>query len=192
MFDRLAGLILRKPRAVLLVTLLLVLAAGAASSGLNSRVTLGGYEKEGSESQRTTQVLQDKFEQGDPNLVLLVTDDRGVDSPAATAAGQALTQRLSGEPDIGNVVSYWSAGRAEQLRSQDSNKALVTATIEGDFDAVLDRIKTLAPAYSGDFQGARVQVGGSARPGTRTSRPRPRTSAGPRRSSSRWCWSCSC
>src|SRR5918993_319609 len=162
MFDRLAGLILRKPRAVLLVTLLLVLAAGAASSGLNSRVTLGGYEKEGSESQRTTQVLQDKFDQGDPNLVLLVTDERGVDSPAAQAAGLALTQRLAGEADISNVVSYWSAGRAEQLRSQDSSKALVTATIEGDFDAVLDRIKTLAPAYSGDFQGARVQVGGSA------------------------------
>ncbi|HZB49698.1 MAG TPA: efflux RND transporter permease subunit [Mycobacteriales bacterium] len=162
MFDRLAGLILRKPRAVLLVTLLLVLAAGAASSGLNSRVTLGGYEKEGSESQRTTQVLQDKFDQGDPNLVLLVTDERGVDSPAAQAAGLALTQRLAGEADLSNVVSYWSAGRAEQLRSQDSSKALVTATIEGDFDAVLDRIKTLAPAYSGDFQGARVQVGGSA------------------------------
>src|SRR5918993_615208 len=162
MFDRLAGLILRKPRAVLLVTLLLVLAAGAASSGLNSRVTLGGYEKEGSESQRTTRVLQDKFDQGDPNLVLLVTDERGVDSPAAQAAGLALTQRLAGEADISNVVSYWSAGRAEQLRSQDSSKALVTATIEGDFDAVLDRIKTLAPAYSGDFQGARVQVGGSA------------------------------
>lgn len=162
MFDRLAGLVLRRPRAVLLVTLLIVLGAGAASSGLNSRVTLGGYEKEGSESQRTTQILQDKFDQGDPNLVLLVTDDRGVDSPAAQATGQALTQRLSGEADISNVVSYWSAGRAEQLRSQDSKKALVTATIEGDFDAVLDRIKTLAPAYSGDYQGARVQVGGSA------------------------------
>ena len=57
MFDRLAGLVLRKPRAVLLVTLLIVLAAGAVSSGLNSRVTLGGYENEGSESQRTTQIL---------------------------------------------------------------------------------------------------------------------------------------
>ena len=162
MFDRLAGLVLRKPRAVLVVTLLLVLAAGAVSSGLNSRVTLGGYEKEGSESQRTTQVLQDTFEQGDPNLVLLVTDERGVDSPAAQAAGQALTQRLAGEADVANVASYWSLGRPEQLRSQDGDKALVTATIGGDFDAVLDRIKTLAPAYSGDFQGARVQVGGSA------------------------------
>jgi putative drug exporter of the RND superfamily len=162
MFDRLAGLVLRKPRAVLVVTLLLVLAAGAGSSGLNSRVTLGGYEKEGSESQRTTRILQDTFKQGDPNLVLLVTDGRGVDSPAAQAAGTALTQRLAGEADVSNVASYWSLGRPEQLRNQDSTKALVTATIGGDFDAVLDRIKTLAPAYSGDFQGARVQVGGSA------------------------------
>ena len=162
MFDRLASLILRKPRAVLLVTLLLVLAAGAGSSGLNSRVTLGGYEKEGSESARTTQVLQDKFKQGDPNLVLLVSDERGVDSPAAQATGQALTQRLAGEADVSNVGSYWSLGRPEQLRNQAGTKALVTATIGGDFDTVLDRIKKLAPAYSGDFQGARVQVGGSA------------------------------
>src|SRR4051812_40818960 len=113
MFDRLAGLGLRKPRAVLVGTLLLGLAAGAGASGLNSRVTLGGYEKDGSESQRTTQVLQGKFKQGDPNLVLLVADDRGVDSPAGQAAGLALTQRLAGETDLSNVASYWSLGRPE-------------------------------------------------------------------------------
>ena len=94
--------------------------------------------------------------------MLLVTAPDGVDSPAGQAAGLALTQRLAGEADLSNVASYWSLGRPEQLRNESRTKALVTATIGGDFDAVLDRIKTLAPAYSGEFQGVQVQVGGSA------------------------------
>ena len=162
MFDRLAGLTLRRPRAVLLVALLAVLAASGAAGGLASRVTLGGYDKNGSEAAAAAAVLRDTFKQGDPNLVLLVTDPRGVDSADAAAAGQALTQRLAGEPDVTNVSSYWTLGHPAAMRSAGGDKALVLGTINGDFDGVLDRIKQLAPAYGGQRDGATVTVGGAA------------------------------
>lgn len=162
MFDRLAGLVLRKPRAVLLVALLLALVAGDASGGLNSRVTLGGYEKNGSQAAEAAQVLQGTFEQGDPNVVLLVTDGRGVDDAAAAAAGTALTQRLAGEPDLVNVGSYWTLGKPAGLRSDKGDKALVVGRINGDFDQVVERIKELAPAYGGTRDGVTVAVGGEA------------------------------
>ena len=96
MFDRLAGLVLRKPRAVLVVTLLLVLAAGAVSSGLNSRVTLGGYEKEDTESARAAQVIQDTFQQGTPTWSCWSPTPAG--STRRQAAGRALTERVAGRP----------------------------------------------------------------------------------------------
>src|SRR5829696_4556746 len=118
MFDRLAGLVLRKPKRVLLVTLLVVLVASGAAGGLTSRVTLGGYDKNGSEAAAAAAVLQGTFRQGDPNLVLMVTDPRGVASPQTAAVGQALTHRLSGEPDVTNVSSYWSLGRPAAMRNE--------------------------------------------------------------------------
>jgi len=147
---------------VLLATLLLALVAGGASSGLTGRVTLGGYEKNGSETAEAAQVLQGTFRQGDPNIVLLVTDQRGVDDPAAAAAGTALTQRLAGEPDLVDVGSYWTLGKPAGLRSADGSKALVLGRIDGDFDQVLDRISDLAPAYGGTRDGVTVAVGGEA------------------------------
>ena len=162
MLNRAVGIVLRKPKTVLLVVLLLALAGGVASGSMTKGLTAGGYTDDSTESARVGVVLEHTFKQGDPNLSLLVSDPRGVDSPAVVAAGQALTKRLSAEPGVKNVGSYWSLNRSAALRSKAGDKALVMGTISGDFDAVLKRVKTLAPAYTGTFQGMNVQVGGSA------------------------------
>lgn len=162
MLNRAVGIILRRPKRVLLVVLLLALAGGVASGSLTKRLTAGGYTDDHTDSARAAVVLEHTFKQGDPNLVLLVSDPRGVDSPQVVAAGQALTKRLSAEPGVKSVGSYWSLNRLAALRSKAGDKALVMGTVSGDFDAVLKRIKTLAPVYSGKFQGVDVQVGGSA------------------------------
>ena len=162
MFDRLAGVVLHKPRAVLLTTLVLVLLASGGAAFLTSRVTLGGYDKNGSEAAAAAAALQGTFEQGDPNLVVLVSDPRGVDDAAATTAGTALASRLAGEEGLRNVTSYWTAGKPAAMRNEAGDKALIVGTIEGDFDQVLDRIKALAPAYSGERDGVDVKFGGAA------------------------------
>src|SRR5215204_1202920 len=162
MFDRLAGVVLHKPRAVLLTTLVLVLLASGGAAFLMSRVTLGGYDKTDSEAAVAAAALQGTFRQGDPNLVVMVTDPRGVDDSAATTAGTALASRLAGEEGVRNVTAYWTAGKPASMRNGSGDKAMIVGTIDGDFDQVLERIKALAPAYTGERDGVGVTFGGAA------------------------------
>jgi RND superfamily putative drug exporter len=161
MFDRLSRLVLRSPRKVVLLTLLLVFLAGAAGGGLQDRLTSGGYEATGTESSKAAEELEKTFKQGDPNLVLLVEDDRGADDAAVAEAGRALTEQLSQEADVADVASYWTTGN-EALRSKDGDKALVLGRIIGDFDEQMDRVKELDKEYTGKVDGVEVRTGGSA------------------------------
>jgi len=162
MLDRLAGLILRKPKSVLVVVVLIALVGGAVSTTLTDRLTMGGYTDENSESHEATQVLEKTFKQGEPNLVLVVTDRRGVDDPAVAAAGAALTRRLQNERGVQSVASYWTAGKPPAMRSKAGDRALVLGTIAGDFDTMIDRAGELKSKYTGKVEGLDVHVGGSA------------------------------
>src|SRR3546814_8583013 len=66
------------------------------------------------------------------------------------------------EEHVVDVASYWSLGSAPPLRSIGGQRALVLATIEGEEDAVDERIAELAPAYAGEVDGLTVGVGGFA------------------------------
>jgi putative drug exporter of the RND superfamily len=162
MLDKLAGLVLRRPKRVLLISLLCVLVMGALAGGLQKRLSAGGYDDSTTQSSHAEKVLEDVFGQGDPNLVLLAQAKGGVDSPSAEAAGQALTAKLAGEKDVSNVVSYWTAGHLRALRGKDGGQALVLARITGSDDHIEDRVKALEPEYRTTFHGLKVQVGGSA------------------------------
>ena len=176
MLSRFAHLATRRPRAVLVAALLLVLVAGAYGGGVAQNLTSGGFEDPATEAARAEQALADRFDTGSPNLVLLVTAPPGadVDAPAVSGAGQALTARLAGEEGVTDVVSYWSEGGAPPLRNDDGTRALVVARIEGDDDQVEERIDELAPRYRqpvaeagggtavGGGAGVGVEVGGRA------------------------------
>ncbi|HZB32581.1 MAG TPA: efflux RND transporter permease subunit [Streptosporangiaceae bacterium] len=162
MLARLTGLALRRPRAVLLVVLLLVMGAGTLSMGLQDRVTAGGYEDEGSESAKTTGVVEQTFNQRETNLVLVVSDGRGVDNPQVATAAESLRQRLAQEQGVSNVASYWSLGRPAALRGEGGGSALVIGHIAGDFDERIDRAEALRPKYTGTVDGLNVTMGGTA------------------------------
>jgi RND superfamily putative drug exporter len=165
MLTRLANLATRRSRAVLIAAVLFVVLAGALGGGVAKSLTAGGFDDPSTESARAEKVLAEKFDTGVPNVVLLATaPDGDVDSPAAAAAGQALTAELAAEKGVTNVVSYWSEGNAPPLRSDDGSRALVIARIVGDDDQVEARIEELAPRYqrSGDGAALEVEVGGFA------------------------------
>ncbi|HEX6568231.1 MAG TPA: MMPL family transporter [Acidimicrobiales bacterium] len=176
MLSRFAHLATRRPRAVLVAALLLVLVAGAYGGGVAQNLTSGGFEDPATEAARAERALADRFDTGSPNLVLLVTAPPGadVDAPAVSGAGQALTARLADEEGVTDVVSYWSEGGAPPLRNDDGTRALVVARIEGDDDQVEERIDELAPRYRqpvaeagggtavGGGAGVGVEVGGRA------------------------------
>jgi RND superfamily putative drug exporter len=162
MLERLGTAGQRRPKTVLLATLLLVIIAAALSSKVASRLSNGGLGNPAAASARAANVLQDRFRQGDANLVLLVEDPRGVDNPAAVQTGTRLTQRLAAEPGVVDVISYWTAGHAPEMRSRTGNRAVIFGHVAGDPDQVDRRIATLEPAYHVTTGGARVTVGGIA------------------------------
>ncbi|QNP74062.1 MMPL family transporter [Streptomyces roseirectus] len=161
MSARLAELIWRRGRAVLVTAAVLALLGGAASATLFDKLTAGGLTDPTTESGRAAAVLA-RSGQGAPNLTLLVTAPAGVDDATATEAGTRLTRKLAEEPGVRDVSSYWTAGRAPQLRSEDGGRALVVATVAGDETAAGKRLDTLLPRYEGEQDGLDVAVGGYA------------------------------
>jgi len=155
--ERIADLVVRRRRAVLIGALVLFAVGGAVGGNVAEHLSAGGFEDPGSESFQADQVLLERFGAGVPNVVLLTTAPAtdataadgtplsAVDAPAAEAAGLALTERLADIPDVTNVVSYWSIGGQAPLRSADGEHALVLGRILGTQDQVDARIRELGP-----------------------------------------------
>ncbi|MCZ7414537.1 MMPL family transporter [Streptomyces sp. WMMC897] len=161
MLDRLATTILARPRKVLLWTLVVVLCLGGLSAGVSGRLTMGGYESPDTESAAAQEILDEEFEQGRPNLTILVTAPEGIDDPEVERKGLALTERLQQDDTLANVVSYWSTGGSPALRGEDGKQALVSGNILGDFDDVYDRSEELKEEYTGTVEGLQVKLGGA-------------------------------
>ncbi|MFJ2259084.1 MMPL family transporter [Streptomyces sp. NPDC087844] len=162
MFASLARLACRRGRLVLYLSGVLLVVAGAFGGSVLQELSAGGFVDDSTESARTAKAMDDRFGAGAPDLVLLVSDERGVDSPAVAAAGARLTTRVAREEGVEQAVSYWSLGRAEPLRGKDGRRALVMARISGDEDQVQDTFERLEDRYRHTPQGLDVRVGGNA------------------------------
>jgi RND superfamily putative drug exporter len=161
MFDGLARLAYRWPKAVLTVTALLI--AGAFIYGLDVLASLktGGLTDPKSESSKATAALDEHFGDARPNFVLLVRADQQVDDPAVADEAGRLADRLATEPEVSSVVSYWEI-KAPSLRSDDGQMALIAARITGNASEIEDAAERLAPLYEGEHGTVDVGIGGLA------------------------------
>ncbi|MFE9660921.1 MMPL family transporter [Streptomyces sp. NPDC005955] len=165
MLQSLARAVLRQRRRFLRVALLLFVVAAAVGATAFPRLSAGGYEDPGTESARAAAFLADRFDVGQPNLVLLVEDARGVDDAAVAAAAARVTERLSAEPDVHQAYSYWSTGRPAALRAADSRSALILAWVEGDENHVQRWMSEHGGTYEGTVEGVAIRQGGTAKAG---------------------------
>lgn len=178
MFTSLGHLAVRRRRAVLAVSVLLLAVAALLGSGVFGQLSGGGFDDPGADSTRARQVLEREFRSGSPNLVLLVTadgppagdvgaDGAGTDLPATdgpevAAAAAALEQQLRDDPDVAEVVSYWSLGNVAALRSTDGATGMVVARIAGDEDAVQATTERIDDRLTGDRGPVTVAAAGQA------------------------------
>lgn len=155
MLRRIAELSLRRARALLLLTLLAVVAMGAVGFGAFGKLQGGGFNDPDSPSARAADVIEKEFG-GDSNLVLLVRADSGsLDGAGAKKAGRELTEGLRKDPSVSRVTSYWSPG-GSSLTSRDGTQALVLGHVrEDDAADVTDR-------WTGDRGPVSVRAGGGA------------------------------
>jgi RND superfamily putative drug exporter len=71
--QRIALLAIAAPRRVIAVTLLVMLAAGIFGVPVAKSLSSSGFQDPTSESARATQLLTDKFHQGDLQMLITVT-----------------------------------------------------------------------------------------------------------------------
>ncbi|GAB3981622.1 MMPL family transporter [Plantactinospora veratri] len=161
MFGRIGHFVVRRRRLVLALTVLFVVVAGAAGSGLFGQLGGGGFADPDAESTRAEAFLAEVGAPR-PELVLLVEapDGAGVDDPAVAASGAALGRELADEPGVLGLDSYWSTGGRAALRSTDGGAALVVVDLAGGEEQVEAAAAGIAAEYAGGRGPLTVRVGG--------------------------------
>ena len=156
MLGRLGAAVVRRFRTVLVLAgLLCVLAAAFGGTALDS-LAGGGYTPADSESNRTQDRLNDDFRGGSPNLILVATADRALDS-----AGTGLQQRIADSDDVSWVSSYWST-QDPSLLSKDRRSALFLVRLDGGEDQALRSVRELVPEWRRASPGLTLAVTGEA------------------------------
>ena len=161
MFTRLGHFTVGRRRLILVLTALFLVVAAGLGSGVFDALKGGGFDDPNSESTKAKDLLDERFSQGNPNVVLLFSPaDGDVDSSAAEVAGVALTERLASTEGVAEAESYWTLGKVAPLRSTDGDKALVFGFIRGDEDRVKDVAHELRGELAYKDDTGTVEVGG--------------------------------
>ncbi len=161
MLTRLGRFVVRRRRLVLSFTVLFMVVAAVVGGGAFGVLKTAGFDDPSAESTRAEALLEQRFGGGDPNVVLVATvDGASVDDPTVAAAGADLAARLDAIDGVEQVVSYWSLGSPESLRSGDGDTALVLARITGDEGAVADRFESVEATVAGQQGPFDVTLGG--------------------------------
>ncbi|MEU9876066.1 MMPL family transporter [Streptomyces phaeochromogenes] len=168
MFDRVAELTVRWPRAVLVVASVLVAAMSVVGVGAFGKLVGGGFDDPDSQSTQASRVIDEKFG-GEANLVLLVSGGtQRVTDPAVEQDGRQLVADLRKEPELGNVVSYWDT-QSDSLLARDGRSAMVLAHVKGDESTREEHAHDIIDTYTGRYEGLTVKAGGGTAVGAELS-----------------------
>ena len=162
MLTRLGRLTVKWRWWILIGTVIGLVAAGAYGGGVAEVLSGGGFSDPNAESVTAAEILEDEFDAGNPNFILLVEATEGtVDDPAVAQVGMQLTEELSADEDVGQAVSYWSL-QAPPLASTDQSQALILARIDGSEEHMMERAEELSAHFTGTHGPVEVGVGGQA------------------------------
>ena len=152
------------PRRVIVVAALLTLALAIFGVPVANSLSASGFQDPTSESARASQLLTDKFSQGDTQLLVTVSTPDGADSPAARAAGTEIVDQLRSSPHVVDVASPWTTPpqAAADLVSKDRNTGLIVAGIKGNESDQQKYAEELSTQVTHDRNGVTVRTGGAA------------------------------
>ena len=95
-FARLGQFLVARRRWVLVVGLLAVIAAATLGADVASKLSNGGFEDPSSDGAKATHILDDHFEAGEPNVILLVHADNGIGRRPDRRRGRPERHRTAG------------------------------------------------------------------------------------------------
>ncbi|MGO9223893.1 MMPL family transporter [Mycobacterium sp.] len=141
-----------------------MVASGIFGLPVAKSLSAGGFQDPTSESARATQLLTDKFGQGDLQLLITVCAPDGFASGPARAAGTDIAGQLSRSPHVPSVASAWTVPpeAATDLVSRDGKCGLIVAGITGGKNNAQKYADTLSDEVAHDRDGVTVRSGGLA------------------------------
>lgn len=164
LLQRIALTALSAPRRIIAVAVLVAVAAGIFGIPVAETLSSSGFQDPTAESSRATELLTQKFGQGDVQMVLTVTGENDAVTGPAREVGLDVVDQLKRSPHVANVTSAWTAapGTAQELVSKDGRSGLIVAGIRGNENDTQKYAKTLASEVTGTRDGVTVRAGGVA------------------------------
>ena len=161
MFYRLGLKIVTRARFVLALSVVGLLISAVLGIGAFGRLLSNGFDDPASASSQAKVLLDQKFG-GEPDMIFLVHARTGtVDGATVAVSGEALARRLSADPRLRGVTSYWTTHSAG-LRSRDGSDALILTNVRGDDETAATNAKALLANYAHlDNSAVTVRIGGA-------------------------------
>ena len=161
MFEKLGRTLFRRRKAVLAGFIVATIAAGVIGSLVFARLEGGGYSDPNSDSSKAATYLTDTFKVKDPAIIFIIDAGKSVADPAVAAEVAPIEAELRNRPGVERTLSYWSAGGAKQLVSEDGNAAyLFIYGTEADLTSLDKLAAELQKKYDGEVGNLRIYVGG--------------------------------
>ena len=164
MLQRIAGMAIAAPRLILAVAALVMVAAAVFGLPVAKSLSAGGFQDPNAESSKALQLLTDKFDQGDMQLLLVVSAPDGFGGQRARAVGTQIVDHLQQSPHVASVTSAWTAPPpvAADLVSKDGKSGLIVAGINGGDKYAQNYASALSNDVAHDRDGVTVRSGGIA------------------------------
>jgi RND superfamily putative drug exporter len=137
MLNWLTRLATHHSRRVLIGSLILVPVLAIIGGGVEEQLSVGGFLVNGSESAEGDEILEDVFDAGPADWLLVIKVREGnVLDDDVFEAGLAVTEAIEADPGVTEAVSFWTLGASEvrALESLDRKAAVVAASFSGDED----------------------------------------------------------
>jgi uncharacterized membrane protein YdfJ with MMPL/SSD domain len=162
--QRVAHLAIAAPWRITAAAVLVTVAAGIFGIPVVKCLSASGFDDPTSESARATQLLTEKFGQGDVQMLITVTAPDKVARGPARAVGVDIVDQLERSPHVANVTSAWTAppAAATELVSKDGKTGLIVAGITGGENEAQTYAQTLSDQVAYDRDGITVRSGGVA------------------------------
>ncbi|KLO43387.1 membrane protein [Mycobacterium nebraskense] len=164
MLQRIAWLAIAAPRRIIATAALVMVASGIFGIPVAKSLSAGGFQDPTSESAKATQLLTDKFGQGDLQLLITVCARDGFASDPARAAGTDIAGQLGRSSHVASVASAWTVPpeAATELVSRDGTCGLIAAAITGGKSNGQKYADMLSDQVVHDRDGVTVRSGGLA------------------------------
>src|SRR6478752_6525199 len=161
---RIAHLAIKAPWQIIAAAVVVAAAAAIFGIPVGQRLSASGFQDPTSESSKATQLLTEKFGQGDVQMLITVTAPGKISSGPARAVGLGIVDHLKRSPHVADTTSAWTAppDAAAELVSRDGKSGLIVAGITGGENEAQKYASALSDQVAHDGDGITIRSGGVA------------------------------